>query len=237
MFNMQEGMEVNEMIVRPALEKSWLNLLKDQFDSHYFSELKSFLVREKESGKVIFPPGGLIFNALNSTPFEKVKVVILGQDPYHGQGQANGLCFSVADGVPIPPSLKNIFKEMADDLQISPPGCGNLQKWTEQGVLLLNATLTVESGLPGSHQNRGWEIFTDTIIRQLSENRSGIVFLLWGRFAQAKEGLIDSQKHFVLKAPHPSPFSAHTGFLGCKHFSKTNALLIQSGQAPVDWSL
>jgi uracil-DNA glycosylase len=230
-------MEVNETFVRPALEKSWLNLLKDQFESPYFSELKSFLMNEKESGKVIFPPGRLIFNALNSTPFEKVKVVILGQDPYHGKGQANGLCFSVADGVPFPPSLKNIFKELADDVGMALPQSGNLQKWADQGVLLLNATLTVESGLAGSHQNKGWETFTDQIIRRLSENRAGIVFLLWGKFAQAKEGLINTQKHFVLKAPHPSPFSAYTGFLGCKHFSKTNALLKQSGVEPVDWSL
>jgi uracil-DNA glycosylase len=224
-------------IIRPAIEESWLNLLRNEFSASYFSELKSFLISENRTGKVVFPPGDLIFNALNSTPFHKVKVVIIGQDPYHGTGQANGLCFSVADGVPIPPSLKNIFKEIREDLNQETPLSGNLQKWADQGVLLLNATLTVESGRAGSHQNKGWEKFTDTIICKLSDNRSGIVFLLWGKFAQAKEALISSKNHFILKAPHPSPFSAHTGFLGCRHFSKANALLLQSGQDPIDWTL
>jgi len=230
-------MNDNAAVIRPAIEESWLDLLRDEFNASYFSELKSFLISEKRTGKVVFPPGDLIFNALNSTPFHKVKAVIIGQDPYHGTGQANGLCFSVADGVPIPPSLKNIFKELREDLNQEPPLSGNLQKWADQGVLLLNATLTVESGRAGSHQNKGWEKFTDTIICKLSDNRSGIVFLLWGKFAQAKEALISSKKHFILKAPHPSPFSAHTGFLGCRHFSKANALLLQSGQDPIDWTL
>lgn len=230
-------MNDNAAVIRPAIEESWLDLLRDEFNASYFSELKSFLISEKRTGKVVFPPGDLIFNALNSTPFHKVKAVIIGQDPYHGTGQANGLCFSVADGVPIPPSLKNIFKELREDLNQEPPLSGNLQKWADQGVLLLNATLTVESGRAGSHQNKGWEKFTDTIICKLSDNRSGIVFLLWGKFAQAKEALISSKNHFILKAPHPSPFSAHTGFLGCRHFSKANALLLQSGQDPIDWTL
>jgi uracil-DNA glycosylase len=237
---MESNMISNEetaSAVRPELEAGWLDQLAGEFNSSYFKELKSFLISEKKSGKVIFPPGPLIFNALNSTPFDQVKVVILGQDPYHGFGQANGLCFSVSDGISLPPSLKNIFKEIQEDLNIEYPRSGNLQKWADQGVLLLNATLTVESGLAGSHQNKGWELFTDSIIRKISEQKTGVVFLLWGKYAQAKEALIDTQKHFVLKAPHPSPFSAHTGFLGCRHFSKTNALLIQSGQKPIDWSL
>ena len=231
------GMAEIESTIRPSIDESWLSMLQEDFNAPYFKALKSFLVNQKQAGKIVYPSGSLIFNALNSTPFHQVKAVILGQDPYHGAGQANGLCFSVSSGVPLPPSLKNIFKEIKSDLNLDPPVNGNLQKWADQGVLLLNATLTVESGLPGSHQNQGWETFTDNIIRKLSDNRTGIVFLLWGKFAQAKEQLIHAGKHHVLKAPHPSPFSAHTGFLGCRHFSKTNALLVQSGQQPIDWSL
>lgn len=223
--------------VNPVVHDSWASKLTDSFQSDYFSGLKQFLLQQKALGKVIYPPGPLIFNALNSTPFDSVKVVILGQDPYHGPGQAHGLCFSVPDGIPPPPSLKNIFKELKDDLGIPLPQNGNLQKWASEGVLLLNATLTVEAGLAGSHQGKGWEQFTDTIISRLSEQASGIVFLLWGRFAQAKMPLIDQTRHFVLTAAHPSPLSAYNGFLGCKHFSKANELLKKSGKGPVNWQL
>jgi uracil-DNA glycosylase len=223
--------------IEPRLSESWKTQLEEEFRSPYFIRLKEFLLREKSAGKVIYPPGRSIFRAFENTPFEEVKVVILGQDPYHGQGQANGLCFSVSEGIPLPPSLKNIFKELQSDLGIPFPKNGNLDKWASQGVLLLNATLTVRAGEAGSHQNQGWEQFTDTIIRLLSEKKEGLVFLLWGRFAQAKEGLIDSNKHYLLKAAHPSPFSAHSGFLGCRHFSKANQLLISSGKEPVDWRL
>jgi uracil-DNA glycosylase len=229
---------MNSIIVpskSPKIEESWKIRLAKEFASPYFAELKRFLLGEKESGYEIYPPGALIFNAFNNTPFENVKVVIIGQDPYHGNGQANGLCFSVADRVAIPPSLRNIFKEITDDLGLPVPPSGNLEKWAKQGVLLLNATLTVRASQAGSHQNRGWEQFTDSVIRLLSDEKEDLVFLLWGRFAQAKETLIDSRKHHILKAAHPSPFSAYNGFLGCKHFSKSNELLIKSGKQPINW--
>jgi uracil-DNA glycosylase len=200
------------------------------------AELKAFLVEEKKRYR-IFPPGSLIFNAFNQTPFGSVKVVILGQDPYHGFGEAHGLCFSVPEGVPNPPSLINIFKEIENDLAIPPPRHGNLTSWARQGVLLLNATLTVRENQAGSHQNKGWETFTDEAIRQLSAQREGLIFVLWGKFAEAKEALIDKSKHFILTAPHPSPFSANRGFFGCRHFSRINELLKQMGKQQIDWRL
>ena len=188
---------------------------------------------EKQMGRV-FPPGNQIFAAFNYTPFNELKVVIIGQDPYHGFGQANGLCFSVADGVRKPPSLVNIFKEIQDDLSIPVPDSGNLEKWAKQGVLLLNATLTVREGQAGSHQNKGWEQFTDTVIKTISDKKEGVIFLLWGNYAKAKEALIDASRHYILSAPHPSPL-ARGGFFGCRHFSKTNELLQKMGKTPVDW--
>lgn len=222
--------------VNPAIEDTWKELLKDQFNAAYFLELKKFLLEEKAKQR-IYPPGKEIFNAFNLTPPGKVRVVILGQDPYHGNGQAHGLCFSVRHGVNPPPSLKNIFKELKDDLDMPLPAHGNLENWAHQGVLLLNATLTVRAGQAGSHQNRGWEKFTDAAITALSSEFSGIIFLLWGRYAQAKENLIDLDKHHVLKAAHPSPFSAYNGFFGCRHFSKANKILVSQGKEPVDWTL
>jgi len=220
--------------INPAIEESWKNILKAEFEMPYFGELKQFLVEEKKKF-VVYPPGALIFSAFNHTPFNKVKVVILGQDPYHGPGQAHGLCFSVPDGVKPPPSLVNIFKEIETDLGIKMPATGNLINWAEQGVLLLNATLTVRASQAGSHQKKGWELFTDSVIRTVSQHLEGVVFLLWGNYAQAKTPLIDTQKHFILKAAHPSPLSAHNGFLGCRHFSKTNELLVKQGKTPIDW--
>lgn len=222
--------------INPAIEESWKNILKAEFEMPYFGELKQFLVEEKKKF-VVYPPGALIFSAFNHTPFNKVKVVILGQDPYHGPGQAHGLCFSVPDGVKPPPSLVNIFKEIETDLGIKMPATGNLINWAEQGVLLLNATLTVRASQAGSHQKKGWELFTDSVIRTVSQHLEGVVFLLWGNYAQAKTPLIDTQKHFILKAAHPSPLSAHNGFLGCRHFSKTNELLVKQGETPIDWLL
>lgn len=222
--------------INPQIEDSWRKILIEEFEKPYFTDLKAFLIEEKQKYR-IFPQGSLIFNAFNHTPFEKVKVVILGQDPYHGAGQAHGLCFSVPVGVKPPPSLKNIFKELHDDLGISVPGHGNLEKWADQGILLLNATLTVRENTAGSHQKRGWEYFTDSVIRYLSENTSGLIFVLWGNYAIAKKNLIDPAKHHILTAAHPSPFSAYNGFFGCRHFSKINEILIASGKAPVDWQL
>jgi len=210
--------------------------LWDEFQSPYFSKLKEFLVNEREHHPV-YPPGRLIFNAFQHTPFEKVKVVLLGQDPYHGKGQAHGLCFSVPIGIPKPPSLVNIFKELENDLGIPPPSHGNLEKWADRGVFLLNATLTVRANQPGSHQNKGWEIFTSRVIERISEYKKGVVFLLWGRFAQAKESLVNSSNHMILKAAHPSPLSAQHGFFGCRHFSRTNAYLEQQGIPAIDWTL
>ena len=221
--------------INPKLEESWKKELVNEFSAAYFSELKDFLVKEKEK-YTIYPPGSFIFNALNRTKFNDVKVVIIGQDPYHGKGQAHGLSFSVQFGINPPPSLVNIYKELNSDLGIPIPAHGNLEKWADQGVLLLNATLTVRAGQAGSHQGKGWENFTDAIIRKLSEKRVGLVFLLWGRFAQAKESLIDNQKHHILKAAHPSPFSAYNGFFGCKHFSKANVLLKKHGLDEINWN-
>lgn len=219
------------------IESSWLQVLKDEFDKPYMHSLRAFLQAEKQAGKIIYPPGKNIFNAFNSTPFDAVKVVILGQDPYHGPGQAHGLCFSVLPGVPFPPSLLNIFKEIQQDQGIPVPPHGCLQSWAEQGVLLLNATLTVEQGRAGSHQGKGWETFTDQAITALNREREGLVFLLWGSYAQQKGALIDGRKHLVLKSPHPSPLSAHRGFFGNRHFSKANEWLVQRGHKPIDWSV
>ena len=218
------------------LESSWLKVLKGEFDKKYFLSLRAFLKSEKQKGKVIFPPGNQIFAALDHTPFDKVKVVIIGQDPYHGVGQANGFCFSVQKGNRLPPSLLNIYKELHTDLQIPIKEDGDLTHWADQGVLLLNAILTVESGLAGSHQGKGWETFTDAIIDQLNSQREGIIFLLWGNFARQKGALIDKSKHHVLTCGHPSPLSAAKGhWFGNKHFSKTNALLLQNRQQPIHW--
>lgn len=217
------------------LEASWKACLEDEFRQPYMEALRSFLLQRKQQGAVIYPPGALIFNALNSTPFDQVKVVILGQDPYHGPGQAHGLCFSVPDGVAPPPSLVNIFKEIESDLGERPGPSGNLQHWADQGVLLLNAVLTVERGKPGSHQGKGWEKFTDRIIRELNEKQDGLVFMLWGSYAMKKGLAIDRARHLVLTAPHPSPLSAHRGFFGCRHFSRTNAYLQEEGKRPIEW--
>lgn len=223
--------------MKPKIESSWLELLKDEFQSDYFSQLRDFLVKEKETQQV-FPPGSLIFNAFDHTPVDKVKAVIIGQDPYHGSGQAHGLCFSVNDGVKFPPSLQNIFKELKTDIGMDIPFSGNLTKWADEGVLLLNVTLTVRARNAGSHQGKGWEQFTDAAIRKLSDNRENLVFLLWGRFAQNKSELINPNNgHHILKAPHPSPFSAHSGFFGSKHFSKCNEFLSSKGIEPIDWNL
>lgn len=222
--------------IHPNIEEGWKKILWEEFQSPYFSQLKEFLVQESASRK-IYPPGKLIFNAFQHTPFSQVKAVILGQDPYHGAGQAHGLCFSVPQAVKSPPSLVNIFKELQSDLGIPVPAHGNLESWANQGVLLLNATLTVRAGEAGSHQNRGWETFTDAVIANISKQKNNVVFLLWGRYAQAKEALVDGSKHLVLKAAHPSPFSAYNGFFGCRHFSKTNQYLEQNGLNPINWSL
>jgi len=219
------------------LHESWLSRLEVQFQQDYMQRLREFLLLRKQHKAVIYPPGGQIFNALNSTPFDQVRVVILGQDPYHGPGQAHGLCFSVPPGTRIPPSLGNIYREIQSDLGISPPHHGYLQSWAGQGVLLLNAVLTVERGQAGSHQGKGWEKFTDAVVQLLNDERDGLVFMLWGSYAQKKGAVIDRRKHLVLKAPHPSPLSAHRGFLGCRHFSHANEYLQQHQQAPVDWSV
>ncbi len=220
------------------LEKSWLSVLKEEFEKDYMINLKSFLVKEKENGYTVYPKGADIFNALNQTPFDQVKVVILGQDPYHNVGQAHGLSFSVQKGMVVPPSLKNIYKELAEDIPgYQTPSHGNLTQWADQGVLLLNATLTVRAHEAGSHQGKGWEIFTDKVITELSEKQEGIIFLFWGKYAQNKASIIDEKKHTVMKAAHPSPFSAHNGFFGCKHFSKVNAVLEQEGKTKVNWQI
>ncbi len=220
------------------IEPSWKAILKDEFTKPYFEQIVHFLKTEKMAGKTIYPPGPLIFNAFEQTPFDTVKVVLLGQDPYHGPRQAHGLCFSVQDGVAPPPSLINIFKEIQSDIGLTMPlKSGNLTHWAQQGVLLLNAALTVRANEPFSHSKIGWAVFTDAVIQKVSELKTGIVFLLWGRFAQEKRALIDESKHYVLKAAHPSPFSADKGFFNCKHFSKTNSLLQQQGKDPVDWRI
>jgi len=220
-----------------ALDKSWLSVLEKEFTKPYMIGLKSFLQDEKKAGQLIYPPADSIFRALNITPFDHVKVIILGQDPFHGAGQAHGLSFSVPKGVPIPPSLKNIYKELIEDVNIRQPMSGDLTSWAKQGVLLLNSTLTVRAGHAGSHQKKGWEQFTNTIISKLSTDRQGLVFLLWGAYARAKKELIDQSVHFILESAHPSPFSAHTGFLGSKQFSKTNELLLSVNKTPIDWEV
>ncbi len=222
--------------VNPEIESSWRLALSHEFESQYFSDLKAFLVEEKKK-YMIYPIGKNIFKAFNLTPLDTVKVVIIGQDPYHGPGQAHGLCFSVQDGVALPPSLVNIFKELKSDLGIDKPQSGNLEKWAMQGVLLLNATLTVRDGQAASHQGKGWERFTDAAIKVISDQCQQVVFILWGNYAQAKAVLIDSNKHFILKGVHPSPLSANRGFFGCQHFSKANNLLKSAGKSEIDWLL
>lgn len=222
------------MEINPQIESSWKEILREEFSKQYFLELKEFLVDEK-SKHTVYPPGSQIFNAFNLTPFEDVRVVLLGQDPYHGQGQAHGLCFSVCRGIKPPPSLVNIFKEVESDLGIPVPNHGCLEKWARQGVMLLNATLTVRANQPGSHQRKGWETFTNAVIEKLSAKRVGLVFLLWGKFAQEKEAIIDTNRHYILKAAHPSPYSAYNGFFGCRHFSKTNEILARHGLQEIDW--
>ncbi|MBI5371388.1 MAG: uracil-DNA glycosylase [Sphingobacteriales bacterium] len=219
------------------IEASWKSALKTEFSQSYFGQAALHIKTEKAQGKTIYPPGSLIFNAFNTTPFDKVKVVILGQDPYHGAGQAHGLCFSVQPGVAPPPSLINIFKELQDDIGIPVPAHGNLTHWAEQGVFLLNASLTVRAGEPMSHAKIGWAPFTDAVIKTISDKKEHVVFLLWGKFAQEKSVLINQSKHLILRAAHPSPLSAHAGFLGCKHFSKTNEYLVKHGIDPIDWRL
>lgn len=216
------------------IEESWRRVLQPEFDKPYFELLTSF-VRQAYKEKQCFPPAKLIFNAFDSCPFDKVRVVIIGQDPYHDVGQAQGLCFSVPDGIAVPPSLQNIYKELQSDLGITPPHSGNLQSWAEQGVLLLNATLTVEAHRPGSHQNKGWEELTDAAIAALNSQREHLVFMLWGAYAKRKGQVIDTRKHLVLTAPHPSPLSAYQGFFGCKHFSKANDYLVRNGLPPINW--
>jgi uracil-DNA glycosylase len=219
------------------LEAGWKEAMKEEFTKPYFEKIVFFLKAERATGKVMFPAGAQIFNAFEKTPYDQVKVVIIGQDPYHGEGQAHGLSFSVPPGVTQPPSLKNIFKELQSDIGIAPPSHGCLQKWAEQGVLLLNASLTVRQNEPNSHSNIGWTEFTNAVIKKLSHEKKGLVFLLWGKYAQDKQVLIDETKHHVLKAAHPSPFSADKGFFGCRHFSKANELLVKEGVDPIDWNL
>src|SRR4249920_835351 len=220
------------------IEQAWKDLLQEEFKKEYFKYIVTWLKTEKISGGTIYPPGPLIFNAFEQTPLDHLKVVIIGQDPYHGPGQAHGLSFSVPDGVKPPPSLVNIFKEIQSDIGIAMPvSYGNLTRWAEQGVLLLNAALTVRANEPFSHAKFGWADFTDAVIQKISDEKKGIVFLLWGKFAQDKQLLIDETKHFVLKAAHPSPFSADKGFFGCKHFSKANELLTDQGLPPINWKL
>lgn len=222
--------------INPQINEHWKQLLNNEFNSEYFRQLKEFLVQEKSQFRV-YPAGQNIFTAFNLTPPENVKVVILGQDPYHGPGQAHGLSFSVPQGIAQPPSLVNIFKELHNDIGFSIPAHGNLEKWATEGVFLLNATLTVRAGQAGSHQKKGWEQFTDAVIRIISQSSNSVVFMLWGNYAKAKESLIDSSKHLILKSAHPSPLSAYNGFFGCKHFSKANEYLANHGKKPIDWTL
>ena len=219
------------------IEPGWKEVLKQEFTKPYFLQVVTFLRTEKMAGKIIYPAGGYIFNAFNTTPFEQVKVVLLGQDPYHGPGQAHGLSFSVPNGVPPPPSLVNIYKELQADIGVPIPSHGNLTHWAQQGVLLLNASLTVRANEPMSHSKIGWAEFTDSVIKKISQQKEHVVFLLWGKFAQEKQVLIDETKHLLLKAAHPSPFSANNGFFGCRHFSKTNGYLMKNGIDPIDWKL
>jgi uracil-DNA glycosylase len=221
-----------------ALEPSWLGVLGNEFNKDYMVQLRLFLKNEKHAGNKIYPKGNDIFNAFWKTPFSNLKVVILGQDPYHGENQAHGLSFSVQKGITIPPSLRNIYKELQTDIPgFIIPNHGDLTEWAEQGVLLLNASLTVRAGTPGSHQKKGWEEFTDTVIKTISDKKEGIIFILWGAFAQAKSELIDQTKHYIIKSPHPSPFSADRGFFGSKPFSKTNEILEKEGKTPIDWQI
>lgn len=222
--------------INPKIETSWKEKLSNEFTAPYFANLKEFLLEEKKN-YTVYPPGDYIFNAFNKTPFHKIKIVILGQDPYHGPGQAHGLCFSVPFGVPKPPSLVNIFKELHSDTGTPFPNHGNLEPWADQGVYLLNATLTVRANQAGSHQGKGWEKFTDSVISIISKERENIVFMLWGKFAQAKAGLINHEKHLILKAAHPSPLSAFNGFFGCRHFSLANNYLLSKEKEPVDWCI
>lgn len=219
------------------LHQSWLEPLSQEFEKPYIADLKRFLLAERDAGKRIFPAGANWFRALDLTPLDQVRVVILGQDPYHGPGQAHGLCFSVPEGVRPPPSLVNIYKELESDLGLARPAHGFLEHWARQGVLLLNSVLTVEMGLAASHRDRGWEKFTDAVIRLVNDREQPVVFMLWGSYAQKKASFVDTSRHLVLKAPHPSPLSAHSGFLGCRHFSKANAFLESRGLEPIDWAL
>ena len=221
--------------INPQIEESWQEALREEFNSDYFISLKAFIKEEKKN-YTIYPPGNKMFTAFNLCPLPSVKVVIIGQDPYHGPGQAHGLGFSVPDGIKIPPSLRNIYKEINNDLGIPIPKTGNLEKWAEEGVLMINAILSVRAHEAASHHGKGWETFTDKAIKTISDLRAGVVFLLWGKFAQDKQALIDTNKHFVLTSVHPSPLSAHRGFLGCKHFSKSNQLLKENGIEEVDWN-
>jgi uracil-DNA glycosylase len=223
--------------MKVKIDESWKRILQTEFNNPYFEQIVNHLKIEKEQKKVIYPPGSLIFNAYNTTPFKNVKVVILGQDPYHGAGQAHGLCFSVLKGTDPPPSLINIFKEMQQDIGLQIPQHGDLTNWAKQGVFLLNASLTVRAGEPMSHAKIGWSTFTDATIKKLSEEKNNLVFILWGKFAQEKKVLIDANKHLILTAAHPSPLSAHNGFFGCKHFSKTNEYLMKNGIEPIDWKV
>ncbi|MGZ5243125.1 MAG: uracil-DNA glycosylase [Bacteroidia bacterium] len=226
-----------DLKIEPKLHHSWKKALEEEFGKAYFAELKKFLEKENAAGQTVYPLEVNIFTAFNLTPFDEVKVVLLGQDPYHGPKQAHGLSFSVLDGITPPPSLKNIFKELQADLGVEIPKSGDLTKWAKEGVFLLNAILTVRAQKPASHQKKGWEDFTDAVIKTLSDKREGLVYILWGKFAQSKEVLIDTKKHYVLKAAHPSPFSADKGFFGSKPFSKTNKILEKLGKEPIDWDL
>ncbi len=219
------------------IESSWKEHLKDEFEKPYFKEVIGFLKEEKGNGKILYPPGSLIFNAFNTTPLSKVKLVILGQDPYHNPGEAMGLCFSVNKGVRVPPSLKNVYKELLTDQGIPIPSHGDLTKWAKEGVFLLNAMLTVEKNQPASHRKIGWQLFTDAVIKVISDEQEHVVFLLWGNFAKQKSTLIDSSKHLILTSPHPSPFSANSGFFGCKHFSKANDYLVENGKTAINWEV
>jgi uracil-DNA glycosylase len=232
------GHAETESKIDPHLEPGWKKALEAEFNKGYFLELRSFLKHEKSQGSVIYPPGQRIFSAFDLTPFDEVKVVILGQDPYHGDKQAHGLSFSVPEGITQPPSLKNIFKELHRDLGLPiPDKKGDLSCWARQGVFLLNAILTVRANQPASHQKKGWEEFTDAVIKTLSDNKEGLVFILWGKFAQSKEALIDTTKHHIIKSAHPSPFSAESGFFGSRPFSRTNEILEKCGKKPIDWAV
>lgn len=219
------------------IHESWKIFLEDEFSKKYMEDLRAFLKQEIETGRKIFPPMNKIFNAFNLTPFTNIKIVLVGQDPYHGENQANGLSFSVEENIKVPPSLQNIFRELFTDLRLTSPQNGNLEKWAKQGVLLLNSSLTVEKGLPGSHQGKGWEKFTDEVLKIINNKKQNVVFILWGKKAQEKGHFLDRQRHLILKSPHPSPFSAHSGFFGSKPFSKANNYLIEKGIEPINWQL